>query len=97
LLEHGHRVIPVHPAIPEIEGLPVFQRLEDLKQPVETLTVYVSPQHSSAMATAIVALKPKRAIFNPGTENPELAAELRENGIAVEEACTLVLLNTGQF
>ncbi len=97
LLEHGHRVIPVHPAITEIEHLPVLHALEHIESPVDTLTVYLSPVRSAPLQSDILKLKPKRVIFNPGTEGPELKQALERDGIAVEEACTLVLLNTGQF
>ena len=97
LLEHGHQVIPVHPALETVEGLPVVKSLGEIGRPVDTLTVYVSPKLSTPMAPAIVALRPGRVVFNPGTENPELYAGLETAGIPFEEACTLVLLNTGQF
>ena len=97
LLEHGHRVIPVHPAITEIEQLPVVRALEHIETPVDTLTVYLSPALSAPLQPDLLKLKPERVIFNPGTENPELKQALERDGIATEEACTLVLLNTGQF
>lgn len=97
LLEHGHRVIPVHPAIAEIEQLPVIRALEHIEDSVDTLTVYLSPALSAPLQSDILKLKPERVIFNPGTENSELKQALERDEIAVEEACTLVLLNTGQF
>ena len=97
LLEHGHRVIPVHPAIKEIEQLPVIPALGHIEGPVDTLTVYLSPALSAPLQSDILKLKPERVIFNPGTENPELKQALEREGIVAEEACTLVLLNTGQF
>lgn len=97
LLEHGYDVIPVHPAIGEIEGLEVKKNLDEIDQAVDTLTVYLSPALSTPLAGSMVKLNPRRVIFNPGTENPELRDQLSAKGIEVEEACTLVLLNTGQF
>ena len=97
LKEHGHRVIPVHPAITEIEQLPVIPALEHIDGPIDTLTVYLSPALSTPLEADLLKLKPERVIFNPGTENPGLKQALEREGIAVEEACTLVLLNTGQF
>ena len=97
LQQHGHEVVPVHPVLREIEGAPVLASLSDIQGGVETLTLYVNPSISSAAAEAILALNPARVIFNPGTENPELAAKLDAAGIAHLEACTLVLLATGQF
>ncbi len=97
LLEHGHAVIPVHPAMDSIEGIAVRHALDDIEGAVDTVTVYVSPELSSPLAEQLVALGPRRVIFNPGTENPVLIKALDAAGIATEQACTLVLLNTGQF
>ena len=97
LLEHGHSVVPVHPAAAGIEGLPVEPGLSAMQGPVDTLTVYLSPNQTSGLLDDILALNPDRVIFNPGTENPLLQAMLEKAGIRPEDACTLVLLNTGQF
>ena len=97
LHEHGHQVVPVHPRLDVLEGLPVAHRLGDIAGAVDTLTLYVGPDISSAAADAILALKPGRVIFNPGTENPALESRLDQAGIPHERACTLVLLRTGQF
>lgn len=97
LQEHGHKVYPVHPAIAEVEGLPVSASLLDINVPIDTVTMYVSPKLSMPIANELIQLKPGRVIFNPGTESPELQAKLAEAGIAYEEACTLVLLRSGQF
>jgi len=97
LAEHGHRVIPVHPSAAEIAGMPAVASLSVIKDQVDTLAMYVNPERSAALTEEILALAPRRIIFNPGTENPALAARCRERGMAVSEACTLVLLRTGQF
>jgi len=99
LLEHGHNVIPVHPVLGTVEGLPVAAELGDIsgEEKIDTLTVYVSPTISSELSDAVLALNPGRVIFNPGSENPELIAQLKSKDIPVEEACTLVLLRTAQF
>lgn len=64
---------------------------------IDTVTLYVGPQRQSEYYDYIVSLKPRRVIFNPGTENEEFYCILKSNGIEVEVACTLVLLNTGQY
>lgn len=97
LREHGHEVVPVHPVATEIEGLPVVPRLNQVTGKVDTLTLYVSPDTLTPMQADIINLNPGRIIFNPGTENPQLMQELRQHGLKVVEACTLVLLRTGQF
>jgi predicted CoA-binding protein len=97
LTEHGHRAIPVHPTATEIAGIGTVHSLQDIAGEVDTLAMYVNPERSAAMAEEILGLGPRRIIFNPGTENPDLVGRCREQGIAVTEACTLVLLRTGQF
>ncbi len=97
LKEHGHEVLPVHPFAQEIEGLPVVHDLSEIDSAVDTLSVYVGPQHVSPMIPSILALKPKRVILNPGTESPELEVALTREGIPYIEACTLVMLKTNQF
>lgn len=96
LKEHGHTVIPLHPALEIIAGLPVVKNLRDLP-PVDTLTLYVGAARLPAMTDDIVRLRPGRVIFNPGTEAPEVQAALDGAGIPWLEACTLVMLRTGQF
>lgn len=97
LREHGHEVIPVHPRLDEVESLKVIHQLGEIIGAVDTLTLYVGPDASSAAAEAILQLRPGRVIFNPGSENPVLETRLRAAGIAHEQACTLVLLRTAQF
>ena len=95
---NGHSAIPVHPRESMILGKKVFHDLSDLSGTnVHTVTVYLNKSLSDKLADKILALKPKRVIFNPGAENEELSAKLKESGIEVENACTLVLLRTGQF
>lgn len=97
LRQHGHEVLPVHPKLTQIEGVPVVADISTIEGTVDTVTMYVGPAISSALQDKLTALKPKRVIFNPGTENAALQAHLTKAGIACEEACTLVLLNTDQF
>jgi hypothetical protein len=97
LREAGHRVIPVNPSLEEIEGLAVAKSLGEVKDPVDTLTLYVGPQRSTPMIADILHLAPNRVIFNPGTESEELAAALDQANVPHLEACTLVMLQTGQF
>lgn len=97
LRDHGHQVIPVHPRLEDVAGLPVVATLDAVEAPVDTVTLYVNAKISGPLTDALIALKPRRVLFNPGTESPELAAKLQRAGITTEEACTLVLLATGQF
>lgn len=71
---------------------------EKIKFPdIDTITLYLNPLHQEEYYNYIISLKPRRILFNPGTENNELAILARENNILTIEACTLVLLSTSQY
>lgn len=96
LVHHNEPVIAVglrQGKIGEVEILTGFPKLED----VETVTLYVGPQNQPSWYDYILSLKPKRIIFNPGTENPELEKLCTEAGIETVEACTLVMLSVGTY
>ena len=74
--------------------------IETEKIPIEdidTVTLYLNPLHQKEYYDYIVSLHPKRIIFNPGAENDELYELAKSKGIKVQEACTLVMLSTGQY
>jgi uncharacterized protein len=96
LVQHNEPVVAVglrEGKIGDIEILTGFPKLED----VETVTLYVGPQNQSSWYDYILSLKPKRVIFNPGTENPELEKLCADAGIETVEACTLVMLSVGTY
>lgn len=97
LVEHGHRVIPVHPLLKKIAGVVVVPALSGVKDPVNTLTLYVGPERGKELLQEMIKLGPDRVIMNPGTESDEIEEALNAKGIAVLRACTLVMLRTGQF
>lgn len=98
LEDFGHRPIPVHPREEVVCGHQVVHQLNELiGKKIDTITVYVNPEISDKYEKGILELRPKRVIFNPGAENPRLAQVLEGKGIKVENACTLVLLRTGQY
>ncbi|MEY3873317.1 MAG: hypothetical protein RL363_38 [Bacteroidota bacterium] len=79
-----------------IEALPI-QNEWPANGNIDTVTLYVGPEAQVAYYDAILSLAPRRIIFNPGTENPELEGLAKQKGIQTMEACTLVLLKTGQY
>ncbi len=64
---------------------------------IHTVTLYLNPTNQKPYYDYIMSLKPKRIIFNPGTENEELERKAAQVGINTLEACTLVMLSTGQY
>jgi len=97
LLNHGHEVVLVNPNLNQIEGHTVYPSISEARQIADTVTMYVSASISDSFEKDLLALKPRRIIFNPGAENPRLAKILKHNGSETLEACTLVLLQTNQF
>ena len=97
LTEKGHRVFPVHRTVKLVNGIDVVPSLDDIREKIHTVSLYVNGALVEGSAKQILALKPERVIFNPGSES-EVAEEMfKEKGIEVLRACTLVLLRTGQF
>lgn len=80
----------------EVAGVPI-QIGEPALEDVHTITLYINPERQKPLYQYMLSLKPKRIIFNPGTENAELVQLARETGIATEYACTLVMLATDSY
>jgi uncharacterized protein len=64
---------------------------------IDTVTLYINAQRQQDYEAYILSLQPRRVIFNPGTENGALLKKFEAAGILCEVACTLVLLQTGQY
>lgn len=80
----------------EVAGVVIDTKLKQYEK-IDTVTLYLNPSRQQDYYNYIVALNPKRVIFNPGTENPEFYSILKANNIDFEVACTLVLLSTHQY
>lgn len=97
LSDYNHEVVPLgirKGAIGEHEIIVDWPKeIDDLN----TVTLYIGPQRQPQYYDYIINIKPKRVIFNPGTENPEFESKLHDAGIETEKACTLVLLSTSQY
>lgn len=96
LKEYNHQVVPFGVGKGSIAGIEI-ENVLPLDKDFDTVTLYLSPPNQKPYYEYILDLHPKRVVFNPGTENPELENLLHENGIEPIEACTLVMLRTGQY
>ncbi len=97
LAEHGHRVFPVSPTGADILGVEGYSSVSEISEKIDTLTLYLGPDRLAPLIDEIISAKPGRVIFNPGTESKEAITAFEKAGITCEEACTLVLLQTGSF
>ena len=96
LLQRNYTVIAVGIRPGFIENLPILTGIPDLAS-VDTLLLYIGPGHQKDYFEPIIKLAPRRIIFNPGTENPELINLCIKNRIEVVLDCSLVMLSSGQF
>ena len=96
LVDKGHPVLALGQNAGEVAGVKIQTKAIPLKN-IDTVTLYLNPTRQRDYYNYIVEAKPKRVIFNPGTENPEFYQLLKLNDIKVEVACTLVLLTTNQY
>lgn len=96
LKRHGHDIVQIGLRPGEVSGETIKTQQEAFEG-IDTVTLYVGPRHQPDYYSYVISLKPKRVIFNPGTENAAFEALLIENGIEPIEACTLIMLSTGQY
>ncbi|MBP7273130.1 MAG: CoA-binding protein [Saprospiraceae bacterium] len=96
LLRNGHTVVPIGNKAGKIDGQAIFMGKPHIEN-IDTVTLYLNPERQKEYYDYIISLQPKRIIFNPGTENPELMQLAKNQKISTELACTLVLLSTSQY
>lgn len=96
LREYEHEVVAFGLKSGFVEDVAIDTKLKPYEK-IDTVTLYVNPSRQLDFYDYIISLKPRRVIFNPGTENPIFQQMLRNEGIDYEEACTLVMLKTKQF
>ena len=98
LSQYDHEVIPMGIKTGQVAGKEILNlRDKPALEGVDTVTLYIGPQHQPEWYDYIISLSPKRIIFNPGTENDEFEKLAERSGIEATEACTLVLLRSNQY
>ncbi|MCZ4225607.1 CoA-binding protein [Pedobacter rhodius] len=96
LTRFNHEIVNVGIKRGEVAGVEI-EKPAEIHNDIDTITLYIGPDLQANYHDYILDTKPKRVIFNPGTENYELEKLLDAHGIEPIEACTLVLLSTGQY
>ncbi len=96
LRENGHPVKAIGLKKSIVEDVPI-ETTKTMSEDIDTVTLYLSPAHQEQYYEYILSLQPKRIIFNPGAENPELEKLANDKGINTMDACTLVMLGTNQY
>ncbi len=96
LREHNHPVIAVGKRPAQVADVQVQVKTAEIPD-LDTVSIYLNKDNQKNYYDYILSQHPRRVIFNPGAENPEFEMILADKGIKVIEACTLVLLSTGQY
>lgn len=98
LTEYGYPMVPLSIKRGELAGEKILDlRRKPFIPDVDTLTLYIGPQHHAQWMDYLLSLSPRRIIFNPGTENADFMRKAEDQGIEVLQACTLVMLQTGTY
>ncbi|HYI77099.1 MAG TPA: CoA-binding protein [Chryseolinea sp.] len=98
LAEYNHDTVLLGIQKGEINGNKILNiREKPILENVDTITLYIGPQRQPEWYDYLLSLKPKRIIFNPGTENEEFQNRAEQQGVEVLEACTLVMLRSRQY
>lgn len=96
LLDYNHNILAIGGRKGDVDGVSILTGNPELAG-VDTITMYMGQDRQQEHEDYLLSLKPRRIIFNPGAENRGFALRAKDHGILVEEACTLVLLRTGQY
>src|SRR6218665_2177576 len=75
LVRHGHEIELVGRDRGEINGVKIKHNTLGINH-IDTVTLYLNPANQEPYENFIMTLKPRRVIFNPGTENPEFQSRL---------------------
>lgn len=92
----GHQVVAVGRRTGNIGDVPIRQEWP-AGVAVDTVTIYMNSVNQAPWMRVILDAHPRRIIFNPGAEHPAFAAQAAQAGINALDACTLVMLATGQY
>ena len=96
LREKGHNVVAIGKHKGKVSDVEIFEEQKPIEN-LDTVTLYLNANNQKQYYNYIFSLKPKEIVFNPGAENKELLSLAEKKGIQTREACTLVLLSTGQY
>jgi predicted CoA-binding protein len=96
LRKHDHPVVAIGRKSGKVDDVIIETGTPQLED-IDTVTLYMNPMHQHPLLDWIISLSPRRIIYNPGTENPELQTLAAAQGIENLEACTLVMLSTGVY
>ncbi len=96
LLRYNHEVVPLAPRPGQVAGVPFVTGYPEIED-IHTITLYIGPSRQAVFYDYLLALKPNRIIFNPGTENDIFLQKAKAQGVETIQDCTLIMLESGVF
>ena len=96
LLMKGCEVVPFGIRKGSIASVDIINEWEAFED-IHTISMYLNPSLQIPYYDKMLSLKPRRIIFNPGTENVEFIQMAKSAGIETELACSLVMISTGEY
>jgi uncharacterized protein len=97
LLLHHHNVLAIGNKVGVVQNIEIQKNFDNIDCAIDTVTLYINANLQAQYFEKIIALQPRRVIFNPGTENEIFSTMLKANNITALEACTLVMLSIGNY
>ncbi|MEM9672548.1 MAG: CoA-binding protein [Cyclobacteriaceae bacterium] len=98
LTDYGHPIVPLSIKRGSVAGVDLIDlRQKPNLEDIDTVTLYLGPQHQPEWYEYLLSLRPNRFIFNPGTENPEFYQLIEDQNIEAIQDCTLVMLRSGTY
>jgi len=89
---HGHSVYPVNLRERSIEGVPAFRPILDIPVKLDATLMYVPPEVTIKLLSAIARKGPGKLYFNPGSEDDAAIARAHELGLEPLLACAIVAI-----
>jgi predicted CoA-binding protein len=96
LISNNYQVVAIGKSNGSIGNIPIVTGQPALND-VHTVLMYLAPYHQGEIFDYVISLRPKRVIFNPGTESPEFEEWLKSYDIEIVNDCSLVMMATGRF
>jgi predicted CoA-binding protein len=96
LISNNYQVVAIGKSNGFIGNIPIVTGQPALND-VHTVLMYLAPYHQGEIFDYVISLRPKRVIFNPGTESPEFEEWLTSYDIEIVHDCSLIMMAAGRF
>lgn len=98
-MQHGDKVVPIHPAQAEVEGLRAYTGVLDVPENIDMASFYVPSNVGIRVLEECAQKGIKKIILNPGVESAELLQRAKELNIEAIQTCSIRMIGRtpGEF